>query len=174
MGEAVEELDCRETQGCAAGGVRSRQDVENLVRAVADQVEPFEGKGRPGTIPDQPFEPLPVGGLDADAAVQAKATPVIPGEHVQGLVGFQEAVAAKVAQYPFSHRVLEALQETGGEGGGLVETEAGVRVVWVGRYLIRIRTDPLEEAVDDEDVEVEMGVQRRAEAVEETDRADGG
>jgi hypothetical protein len=48
LGQAVEELEGSETQGGATGGVGLGQDVENLVRAAADQVEPFEGKGRPG------------------------------------------------------------------------------------------------------------------------------
>jgi hypothetical protein len=54
---------------------------------------------------------------------------VIPAEHILGLVGFQEAVAGHVPEDPFSHEVLEALQEFVGEGGGFVEAEAGF---WIG------------------------------------------
>jgi hypothetical protein len=108
-GETIQELESREAQRGPTGGIGFRQDVENLVRAIADQVEPFESKRWSGTIPNQPFQPLPVGGLDADAGVEAEPTPVIPGEHVLGVVGFQEAVTDPVAEDPFSHRVLEAL-----------------------------------------------------------------
>ena len=55
-----------------------------------------------------------------------------------------------------------------------METEAGVGVVWVGRYLIRIRTDRLEEAVDDEGVVVEVRVQRGAETMQEADGPERG
>ena len=37
-------------QGGAAGGVRLREDVEDLVGTADDEVEPFERKRRPGTI----------------------------------------------------------------------------------------------------------------------------
>jgi hypothetical protein len=88
---------------------------------------------------------------------------VIPGEHVLGLVGFQEAVAANVAQHPFSHGVLEALEELRGESGDFVETEAGF---WI---LARITRDLLEEAIDHAEMKMEVGVQGRAEAVQKAD-----
>jgi hypothetical protein len=71
-GQAVQELESGKTKGSAAGGIGLWQDVENLVRATADQVEPFESEGRPGTIANEPLEPLSVGGLDTDAGVQAE------------------------------------------------------------------------------------------------------
>ena len=76
---------------------------------------------------------------------------MIPAEHVLGVVGFQEAVAAKMAEDPLSDRVLEALQELGGEGGGFVEAEAGF---WIGGILTRITLNLLEEAVHDAQVEM--------------------
>ena len=96
LGQAVQEFEGGETDRGAAGGVGPREEVEELVGTAADQVEAVEGEGRPSTIPDEPLEAFAVGGLDADAGVQAKAAPVIPAEHVLGLVGLQEAVAAKV------------------------------------------------------------------------------
>ncbi len=78
---------------------------------------------RPGTIPDEPLEAFAVGGLDADAPIEAKPAGVIPGDHVGGLVGFQEAVAAKMSQDPGTDGMLEALQELAGESCGFVEGE---------------------------------------------------
>jgi hypothetical protein len=69
-GQAIQELESGEAERCAAGGVGLRQEVEDLVRAAADQVEPVEGKGGPGTIPDQALEADSVGGLDTDAGVE--------------------------------------------------------------------------------------------------------
>jgi hypothetical protein len=169
LGEGIEELESRETQRGAAGGIGFRQDVENLVRAAADQAEPFESKRWSGTIPNQPFQPLPVGGLDADAGVEAEPTTVIPGEHVLGVVGLEEAVADHVAEDPFSHRVLEALQELVGESCGFVETEAGF---WMGgRILSRVTLNLLEEPVHDAQVIVVVRIEARAEAMQESDRA---
>jgi hypothetical protein len=105
-GQAVEELQSGETQGRAASGVGLGQDVEDLVGAAADQVEPFEGEGWSGTITNQPLQSFTVGGLDANAGVEAKAATVLPAQHIIGFVGFQEAVADHVAEDPLSDRVL--------------------------------------------------------------------
>ena len=55
------------------------------------------------------LEAFAVGGLKADAPIEAKTAAVIPAEHVLGVMGFQEAVAGEVSEHPFSHGVLEAL-----------------------------------------------------------------
>jgi hypothetical protein len=59
-------------------------------------MEAVEGEGSPGTIPNEPLESGPVGSLDADAGIEAEPPTVIPGQHILGLVGLQEAVAAKM------------------------------------------------------------------------------
>ena len=72
-------------------------------------------------------------------------------EHVLGFVGLQEVAADHVAEDPFSHRVLQALEELMGEGGGFVEARAGF---WIGRILIRVILDPMEEPIHDAQVVV--------------------
>ena len=106
LGQAIQELEGRETQGGSAGGSGLGQEVEDLVGTAADEVEPVESEGRPGTIPNEPFQSLAVGGLDADAGIEAEPAAVIPAEHVLSVVGLQEAVAPKMAQDPFSDGVL--------------------------------------------------------------------
>jgi hypothetical protein len=86
-------------------------------------------------------------------------------------VGLQEAVAAEVAEDPVSDRVLEALQELVGEGGGFVEAEAGFRM---GRILSRVTLNLLEEPVHDAEVVVKVGIEGGAETVEETHGAERG
>jgi hypothetical protein len=154
-GQAVEELEGGEAESGTTGRVCLGQDVENLVRAAVDQMEPFECKGGPGTVADQPFQSLPVGGLDADAGIQAEPAPVIPRQHVFGFVRLQEAVAAKVAEDSFLDRVLEVLQELVGEGRGFVKAEADGGS---GRVLIRVLFNLLEEPIHDAHVVMEMGV----------------
>jgi hypothetical protein len=134
-------------------------------------MEAFESEGWPRTIPDQPFQPFPVGGLDTDAGVEAESTTVIPCEHVLGVVGVQEAVADHVAEDPFSYRLLEALQELAGEGSSFVEAEAGLRM---RRILSRVTLNLLKEPVHDAEMIVKVRVQRRAETMEEADRAHRG
>jgi hypothetical protein len=161
-GQAVQELQGGETKRAATGGIGLGKQVENLVRAAADQMEPFESEGRPGTIPNQPFQPLPVGSLDADAGVQAEAATVIPAEHVLGVVGFQEAVSDRApreawsTEDPLSDRVLKALQESAGEGCGFVEAEAGF---WIGRILDRVTLNLLEETIHDDEMKVKMRIE---------------
>jgi hypothetical protein len=143
-GQAIQKLQGRETQGGPTGRVWFRQDVEDLVGTTVDEMEAFESEGRPGAVTDQPLEAGAVGGLDTDAGVEAKTATVIPGEHILGVVGFQETVAVKVTEDSLSDGVLEAFQELVGEGGGFVEAKVGF---WMGETRIRVSLDPLEEPV---------------------------
>ena len=127
----------------------------------ADQLEALEGERGPGTIPNEAFETSTVQGLDADAGVEAEAAAVIPAEHVFGLVGCQEAVATEVPQHPFSDGVLEAVQELGCETSGLVEADAS------GLGLgVLVRIGPLKDAIHNAKMEMKVGIERRAEAVQ--------
>lgn len=61
LGQAIQEFESGETQGSAAGGIGLRQDVENLVGSVVDEMKAVESEGRPGTVADQTFEASAVG-----------------------------------------------------------------------------------------------------------------
>ena len=120
---------------------------------VGETVQELQGEGWSSAVTDQTLEAGPVRGLDSDAGVEAKPTTVVPGKHVFGVVGLQEALAASRAAYssvarsapsrgsarpssdaklssknvtkdPLAHSVLETLQELGRETGGFVEVEA--------------------------------------------------
>jgi hypothetical protein len=106
LGEAVQELQGREAQACSTGGIGLGEEVEDLVGTATDEVETVKSEGGPGAIPNEPFQSLSVGSLDTDAGMEAEPAAVIPAEHVLGVVGVQEAVAPKMAQDPFSDRVL--------------------------------------------------------------------
>jgi hypothetical protein len=79
-------------------------------------------------------------------------------------------VAPEVPQHPFSHGVLEALQEFVGESGGFVEAEVGLRGVEGGVRGLRGGLDLLEEPVHDAKVVVVGGIEGGAEAVGEAYR----
>jgi hypothetical protein len=119
-------------------------------------VESVEGEGWSRTIADQALEPLTVGGLDANASIQTEPSAVIPRQHVFGVVGLQEAVALKMPEDPGVDRVLEALQQLAGEGGGFVEAEAGFRI---GRILNRVTLYLPEEPVHDAEVIVKVRIE---------------
>ncbi len=72
LGHSVEELEGGEAKGGAAGQVGVGQEVEDLVGSVADEVEPLEGERGSGAVPDKAFEAGAVGGLDADAPIEAE------------------------------------------------------------------------------------------------------
>jgi hypothetical protein len=105
--DPVVAVEGRKAQRGATGQVGPREEVEDLVGATVDEVETVEGERRPGTIADEAFEARAIGGLDADTPIQTEPAAVLPGEHVLGLVGLQEAVAAKVPEDPGADGVLE-------------------------------------------------------------------
>jgi hypothetical protein len=72
LGEAVQELQGREAEGGTAGGIGLREQVEDLVGAATDEVEPVESEGSPCTVADQALEAVPVGGLDPDAGIETE------------------------------------------------------------------------------------------------------
>ena len=93
----------------------------------------------------------------------------LPGEHVLGGMGFQQAVAAKVTKDPLADGVLEAIQELGRETGGFVEAEA----TGLG-FGVLIHFGDLEQAVHHTEVEMIVGAEGGAEAVEEAHGPVGG
>jgi hypothetical protein len=174
-GQTVQKLQGRKPEGGAARWIGRGKDVEDLVGASADEVQPFQREGRPCTVADQAFEAGTVGGLNPDAAIQTEASAVFPAEHVQGVVGLQEALAAKMPEDPGTDRMLEAFPEFMGEGCSFVEAEVGGWfATWVPGLWIQIGLDPLKEPVHHAQVEMVVWVQRRAETMQEAHGADGG
>jgi hypothetical protein len=89
--------------------------------------------------------------MDADGGVEAEAAAGLPGEHVLDSVLVEEAAALEEAEHAALQRALEAEHVVGREMGRFVEGD--VAVVALG-----------EDAVEDDDVEVEVRVEGGAEA----------
>jgi hypothetical protein len=70
FGEPFQDLQGRESQRGAAGGIGLRQDVESLVGTAVDEMKAVESEGETSTVSDQPFEAGWVGGSDAGAGVE--------------------------------------------------------------------------------------------------------
>ncbi len=98
---------------------------------------------------------------DADRGVEAEATGRLPGEHVGDGSLVEKAAAEEELQRAAAQRLLEALDVSGAEVTRRVESDGAVVIL-------------SEEPVEDDDVEVEVGVQRRTESVQERDGAELG
>ena len=117
----------------------------------------FSGeKGRPGAVAEQALAADSVGAVDTHGGVQAEAAAALPGEHVLDGGGLQQAAPLEEAKDAALEEPLEVVGIVACEMGGLVEADGAVRLLG-------------EEAVQDHDVEVEVGVQAGAEAVQEGD-----
>ncbi len=187
-GEGVEKLEGREGEEGAAirggprGLVQDPADADGLGRALGGtgsgppisvprsgwavpssrfvlDAEAVEGEGRPGAVAEESLPAGAVRAVDTDGGVQAEAAGALPGEHVVHGVGFEEAAAVEEAEDAALEDGREGAGVVGGEVGGLVE--ADLAALGLG-----------EDAVEDHDVEVEVGVEGGAEAVEEGDGAD--
>ncbi len=110
---------------------------------------------------DQALEAGAVVGLDADGAVEAETTGAAPGPHVGGLVGFEETPAHEEPKHAVLNEGVEGAGGVGVESSGAVEGESALIVAG-------------EEAVGDDEVQVKVGVEAGAEAVQEGDGAEGG
>ena len=73
LGQPVQELQGRQTQGGAASEVGPWEEVEDLVGTVADQVESVEGERGPGAVSDEPFETGAVGQASFRVARRARS-----------------------------------------------------------------------------------------------------
>jgi len=63
-------------------------------------VEALEREGRASAVADESLQFFAVCGLDVDAPIEAKTAALIPGQHVPGVVGLQEAVTTEMSQDP--------------------------------------------------------------------------
>lgn len=122
--------------------------VEDLVGAVAAfRLEALLAERGTGAVAEEVFEAEAVAAFDAHRGIDAEASVPMPGEHVVGGVGIDEAVAAEVAEHPLADGGSEALDVGQREGVGLEEAEVAVRVV-------------LEEAVGDRQASAPASGQR--------------
>lgn len=161
--EGGEELEGREGEDRTAVGRGPRRLVEDpdggvagpcgcrRAAGVALDAQALEGEGRAGTVFQEPFSAGAVGAVDADGGVQAEAAGGLPGEHVGNGVIVEEAAALKEAEHAALQRALEAADVVAGEARRLTEGEAA-------------RVALGEEAVEDDHVEVEVGVGDRTPA----------
>jgi hypothetical protein len=169
--ERLEEVEGREAEEIGTAGKRPSRPVEDAgdgdvplpLRVGSDpfDLEALQGERGPRTIAQQPFPAGTVGAMNAHSGIETEPAGRVPAEHVfhRGLV--QEAATLEETEHAELDGALEGGGMVGGEVGGLVEADCTVRLF-------------AEEPVEDHDVEVGVGVQGRAEAVQEGDGAQVG
>lgn len=99
--------------------------------------------------------------MDADGSIDAEAAGALPGEHVVDGVFLEEVAALEEAEDAALEDGRECVGVVGGEVGGLVKADLAVGGLG-------------EDAIEDHEMEVEVGVEGGAEAVEEGDGAELG
>ena len=132
-------------------------------------MEPLQGEGRPGTVPNEPFHACTVVALDPDRSVDAEPTGSLPAQHAVSVGFVEEALAPKVPEHaalegtacPLQAVALELEPAVGVEAGGLMEADLTVGAL-------------RERAVEDDTVVVKMRVERRAEPMQKADPAELG
>ena len=164
QGEPFEELERseRESRGTIRCGMgKTIDDALASGRTVAGSLDPFEGEWRTSTVAQKTFESCTVTGRDVNRRIDAEPAGGLPSEHVIGDVAFEQTVAVEVPEHAVANGLLELIPVGGREMGGLVELDRAQGIL-------------AEHAVDDTDVEMEVSVERRAEAMKKRDRADLG
>ena len=149
------------------GRLVSREHVADAGDAAvfaADHGEPLQREGRPGTVSQQVLETLKIARhvavdeRDPDAGVHRKPT-VLPGEHVGGRIGVEEPLHAEPTHDTTAHPL--------GEGGEIRRRDRP------GRQERRRPVGGLHEhAVGRARMEMDVVIERRAEAVQEGDGAE--
>jgi len=122
-------------------------------------VQPLEREGRTRAVPHEPLDPRAIGTLDTDRGIHAEATGRLPVEHVGHRRVVQDLAAPEGAEHTPLHGPRDLVRVFVRELRGLVEAHL------VGRLLA-------EDAIDGEDVVVEVRVQAGPEALRKGDGRD--
>jgi hypothetical protein len=166
-GEPLEELERREEDFGAPVGRGPWEAVEQPGfgrgegSRAARGMKSFEGEGWPSTVAQEALDAGTVVTLDADGGVNAEATGALPGEHALGIGFVEKAAGAEVPEHTALNDALEVVPMDLLEQRCFVEADGPVR-------------DLGEDAVEDDEVKVKVGVQSRPEAVQERDGAESG
>jgi hypothetical protein len=120
-------------------------------------MEPLQGERPPRTVPNKPLETRSVLALDPDRCVDGKPAGPAPCAHIRHRGGVHEPAPGEPAQDVKLHRAGQgfrvlSLRLSSLEAGGLVESDSPLDVAG-------------DHAVEGQDVEVVVGIQRASEAL---------
>lgn len=153
-GEPVEQFQGREGQRGAAVRLRFRKPIDDPLGI--DLGQPFQSKGWPGTIAQQPLQPGAVIPGNPHRRIERKAT-LLPGQHRFGVRSLQQPAAGKPPQHPPAHLRGDGRERLRGQGLGGSELDLTVGAA-------------LKYPVEDAAVEMDVAVQCRAKPVHEAHR----
>ena len=124
-------------------------------------LQPFQGKGRTGTVAQQPLQSRPVSRLDAYRSVHRQPAAIGPRLHRARVIAIEQTAAHEALQEAPAHLGLHCGDGLSLEPGGLVDDDTpGGR----GR----------EHAVEHAAVKMQVGIERRTETVDEGHRPEAG
>ncbi len=126
-----------------------------------DLAQTCQREGRPGTLAQQTFQAVAVVGCDAHRGVDREAPTVVPGRHGLRLCWLQQSAPGHHPQQAPAHGSLDGRYRWFVQSGSRVKGDAAER-------------SGIKHAIDDDTVEVQMGVEQRAKAVDEDDRTEAG
>ena len=156
-GEAVEQFERGQELRATAAGAPFRGVVDEVLGV--EFAQPFQGERWPGAVTQQTLASGAVLGLDAHRAVDRKATAMLPLSHRPGVIARQQAAAHEDAQQPPAHARLHRGDGWRIERGGGVEDNPA-------------RSGGVEQAVDDDTMKMEVGIEAGTETVNEGHRTE--
>jgi len=154
-GQTLDQLQRCQPQLGTPIGLRLVEAIDE--RTLAELLEALQRNGRPRAIAQQPFQAGAVGAFDADRSIQRKASAVISARHVARIGSIEMAGTGEPTQHPSPHLLLHCGEILWPQRGRLGELDLPVGA---GN----------EQPVDYPAVEVDMRIQRAAEALHETHR----
>jgi len=145
----------------ADAAARSRLDA--LIDQVLgiDFTQPFQREGRPRAAAQQALQPLAVARFDAHAGIKLQAPAVIPSAHRRGVFALEYSAAGENAQQTVAHLGLNLGDGFGTDAPGFMKAHAACAI-------------GLENAVDHDAVEMDVGIEQGAKAMDEGDGTDPG
>ena len=145
-----------------------------------------EGERRAGAVAQQPFAPGQAGACDAHRRIEREAAAMVPAAHRVSITLLEQAAAHEGAQHPPAHPGLHRGQRGRSQPGGFVKHHprgpirgAGSREYPIADAAMKTKfqcrlTSVLSTLSEAAAAKVQMGVERRAEAVDEDHRPQPG
>ena len=161
-GESVEQLEGSEAKLLATVhiGLGEPVDQASLRRGESPEtgagVKPLQGERPAGAVADEPLKTRSVLGLDADGAINRKASSAPPGRQLRSRGGVQEATPGEAAQDAELYRAGQGFRVSSLEAGGLVKPDSALDI-------------DEDYTVESQHMVVVVGVNRTPEALREGD-----
>jgi hypothetical protein len=157
--QSLDQFEWGQHQADAAA--RSRLDA--LIDQVLgiDFTQPFQREGWPRATAQQALQAQVIVRFDAHAGIHRETPTVIPGAHRRGVFAFEHSATGENAQQTVSHLGLNLGDGFGTDAPGFMKAHAACAI-------------GLENPLDHDAVEMDVGIEQGAQAMDEGDGTDPG